>query len=134
MAAIANLCSVDTDKKFDATFDKYYGFLSNEYLVTVANVAGNSAKIAKAKPYLIPKITAELLKVEAIRINPHLTEECKRVVAEKTLDAFAQFYDLMSTEDKAKVLSFVRRQSGSCRATLSQKAQLFLDQHSIPAH
>src|SRR4030067_2803856 len=51
LAAIANLCAVDVDNKFDATFDKYYGFLNDEYLVTVANVVGNSAKIALAKPY-----------------------------------------------------------------------------------
>ncbi len=132
MAAIANLCSVDADKKFDAAFDKYYGFLNNEYLVTVANVVGNSAKIVKAKPYLTSKITAALLKVEAISITPHLTEECKRVVAEKTVDAFSQFYNLMDAEDKAKVLEFVKRQSGSSRLSLRQKAQLFLNQNSLP--
>jgi len=31
MAIIANLTRVDRDRKFDAIFDQYYGFLNNEY-------------------------------------------------------------------------------------------------------
>ena len=52
MAIIANLTAVDVDRKFDAIFDKYYSYLGNEYMVTVANVVANSAKIASNKPYL----------------------------------------------------------------------------------
>src|SRR3990170_4220856 len=74
MAAIANLCAVDADKKFDAAFDKYYGFLNNEYMVTVASVVGNSGKIALAKPHLVPRITAKLLRVDSISTSAHLTE------------------------------------------------------------
>jgi hypothetical protein len=129
MAAIANLCQVDTDKKFDTNFDRYFDFLGDEYLVTVANTVGNSAKIAKAKPYLIPKITAELLKVEAIQTTPHLTEECRRVVAEKTVEAFSQFYTQMNPEDQRRVAEFVKRQTGSSRRSLNQKANRFLQQY-----
>ena len=75
MAIIANLTKVDEDRKFDAIFDKYYSFIDDEYLVTVANVVGHSGKIALAKPYLIERITNELLKVENISITPHLTEK-----------------------------------------------------------
>jgi hypothetical protein len=130
LAAIANLCPVDVDKKFDAIFDKYFGFLQNEYLVTIANVVGNSSKIANAKPYLIPKITPALLSIERISITPHLTEECKRVVAEKTVDSLSQFYDKMNAEEKAKVFSFVKRQVCSSRKSLREKAELFLKQRS----
>jgi len=42
MAIIANLAKVDSEQKFDAVFDKYYSFLNDEYMVTVANVVGNS--------------------------------------------------------------------------------------------
>ena len=126
MAAIANLCKVDMEKKFDAIFDKYYGFLNDEYMVTVANVVGNSSTIALAKPYLVPKITAELLRVEKISTSAHLTAECKRVVAEKTVESFDQFFDLMAAEDKAKVLSFVKKHAGSSRASLAKEERLFL--------
>ncbi|HJW98429.1 MAG TPA: hypothetical protein VJ529_04800, partial [Candidatus Bathyarchaeia archaeon] len=76
LAIIANLARVDVDKKFDAIFDKHYGFLNDAYMVTVANVVGNSSNIALAKPYLINRITNELLKVENLSVTPHLTEEC----------------------------------------------------------
>lgn len=126
IAVMANLCAVDVDKKFDGVFDKYYGFLDDEYLVTVANVVGNSGKIALAKPYLIPKITEKLLYVEDISTTPHLTEECKRVIAEQAIGSFDMFFDKMDAEEKARVISFVKRQVGSSRKTLKAKAEFFL--------
>jgi len=126
MAVIANLAKVDEEQKFDVVFDKYYGFLSNEYMVTVANVVGNSGKIALAKPPLIPRITAELLKVEHVSVTPHLTEECKRVIAEHAIGAFDLFFDQIGETEKKKVLAFVERQLNSSRRTLSAKAADFL--------
>jgi len=64
LAIIANLAKIDRDKKFDAAFDKYYSFLNDEHVVTMANVVGNSGKIALVKPQLIQMITDELLRVE----------------------------------------------------------------------
>jgi hypothetical protein len=124
LAIIGNLARVDEDKKFDALFDKYYGFLNDPYMVTVANVVSNSGKIALAKPYLINRITNELLKVENLLITPHLTEECKRVIAEKTIESFDMFFDQI--ENKDRVLSFARKYVGSSRRTLKIKAENFL--------
>jgi hypothetical protein len=124
LAIIANLAKVDKDKKFDAIFNKYYGFLNDEYMVTVANVAGNSGKIALAKPYLIPKITNELLKVEKVQTTPHLTEECRRVIAKKTIASFDLFYD--SIKDKDRVISFVKKYVNNPRKSLKKRASDFL--------
>jgi hypothetical protein len=124
MAIIANLAKVDKDKKFDAIFDKYYNFLNDEYMVTVANVVGHSGKIALAKPYLIQKITSELLKVENISTTPHLTEECKRVIAEKAIESFDLFFDRIDAKDK--VISFAKRHLDSPRRTLKTEADNFL--------
>lgn len=126
MAIIANLARVDDQDKLNIVFDKYYGFLNNEYMVTVANVVGNSGKIALAKPKLIPRITAELLNVENISVTPHLTEECKRVIAEKAIGTFDLFFDKIEENKKKKVLYFVERQLGSSRKTLRAKAAEFL--------
>jgi hypothetical protein len=126
MAIIANLAQVDKKQKFDAIFDRYYSFLNNEYMVTVANAVGNSGKIALSKPYLVPKITTELLKVENISVTPHLTEECKRVIAEKAVGTFDLFFDKLGEREKKKVLSFVERQTDSSRITLRAKAEDFL--------
>jgi hypothetical protein len=125
MTIIANLTKVDKDKKFDAIFDKYYSFINDEYMVTVANVVGHSGKIALAKPYLIEKITNELLKVENISITPHLTEECKRVIAEKAIKSFNVFFE--KVKQKGRVTSFVRSHLDSPRKTLRKTAKNFLD-------
>jgi hypothetical protein len=124
MAIIANLAKVDKEQKFDAVFDRYYGFLNDEYMVTVANVVGNSGKIALAKPYLVPKITEKLLTVENLSVTPHLTEECKRVIAEHAIGAFDLFFDKI--KQKEKVLAFVERQLNSSRSTLQVQAENFL--------
>ena len=127
LAIIANLAKVDEEKKFDAVFDKYYSFLDNDYMVTVANTVGNSGKIALAKPYLIPRITRELLAVEDVSVTSHLTEECKRVIAEKAIMTFDLFFDKLEEKEKKKVFGFVERQLGSSRRTLSSKAAGFLE-------
>ena len=124
-AIIANLTSVDTDKKFDAIFDKYYSFLDNDYMVTVANVVGNSRKIADAKPYLIPKITEELLKVQNVSTGPHLTVECKRVIAQSVIKTLDSFFDRI--DQKEKVFSFVKSHTDSPRKKLRNAAETFLD-------
>jgi hypothetical protein len=124
MAIIANLTKVDTEEKFDAIFDKYYRFLDDEYMVTVANVVGHSGKIALAKPHLIPKITNESLRVENISTTPHLTEECKRVIAEKAIKSFDAFFDKI--EHKERVITFVEKHLSSSRKTLRKEAENFL--------
>ena len=125
MAIIANLTKVDEDRKFDAIFDKYYSFIDDEYMVTVANVVGHSGKIALAKPYLIERITNELLKVENISITPHLTEECKRVITEKAIKTFYLFFDKI--KQKEKVICFVKSHLNSPRKTLGKAGKNFLD-------
>lgn len=124
MAILANLAKVDTKNKFDTIFNKYFRFINDEYMVTVANVVGHAGKIALAKPYLIDKITNELLKVENISLTPHLTEECKRVIAESAIKSFTTFADQI--EQKEKVIKFVARHLNSSRRTLRKEAAKFL--------
>jgi len=127
MAIIANITPVDTEKKFDTIFNKYSSFLKDEYMITVANTIENLGKIAKAKPYLIQKITKEILEVENIKLTPHLTEECKKVIVEKAIGSFELFFD--NIEEKKKVLSFVEKQVESSRKSLRSKAAEFVKKH-----
>ncbi len=124
MAIVANLTRVDKDNKFDDLFEKYYSFLNDEYMVTVASVVGHSGKIALAKPYLVDKITNKLLKVDDLSITSHLTEECKRVIAEKTISSFDMFFDKI--KQKRRVIYFVEKYSSSPRKTLRETAKNFL--------
>lgn len=125
MAIIANLTRVDENNKFDEAFDKYFSFIDNDYMVTVANLVGHSGKIALAKPYLVNKITDVILKVENLNTTPHLTTECKRVIAEQAILSFNMFFDMV--ENKEKVISFVKNQLDSSRKTLKSKAEEFLN-------
>ena len=104
--------------------------MNNEYMVTLANLIVSLGKIAKAKPYLIPKITAKLLRVESITTTPHLTEECKLVLAERALETFDEFKSKMSSEDKLKVQAFAKRCKHSKRKSLSNQAELLLKKWS----
>jgi len=124
MAVISNLTRVDADGKFDRIFEKYYDFLGNEYMVTVASVVGHSVKIAQAKPYLIDAIVSRLLSVEDIPTTPHLTEECRRVIIEKMISSLDAFFDRVT--QKELVLAFVRRHTSSPRPTLQDKARTFI--------
>jgi len=127
MAIIANITPVDTEKKFDTVFNKYSSFLKDEYMITVANTIENLGKIAKAKPYLIQKITKEILDVENIKLTPHLTEECKKVITEKAIGSFELFFE--NIEEKKKVLAFVEKQVESSRKSLRSKAAEFVKKH-----
>jgi len=126
LAIIANLARVDEKEKLDTALEKYYSFLKSGYMVTVANTVGNSGKIALAKPYLIPTITCELLKVENISVTPHLTEECRRVIAEKAIMTFDLFFEKLEEKEKKEVLGFVERQLSSSRRSLRIRAAAFL--------
>ncbi len=124
LAAIANLNAVDTDYKFDAIFEKYYSYLGSEYMVTVANVVENSVKIAENKPYLIDKIVAELLKVQKLKTAPHLTEECKLVIAEHVIETFSTIAKY--TQNKQAIIEFARKHQNSSRDSLQKEARKFL--------
>jgi hypothetical protein len=128
MAIIANLTAVDKDDKFDKIFDKYYSYLGSEYMVTVANVVANSAKIAEAKPYLTQKIIAQLMKVQNLKITPHLTEECKLVIAEKAIQTFDSLHK--NANDKRQLLVFARKYTNCARDSLRNEAQSFVKKYS----
>ena len=124
LAILANLARVDVDRRFDAVFLKYYSFLNDEYMATVANVVGNSGKIALAKPHLAQRVADELLKVDKISVTPHLTEECKRVIAEAAIESFDVFFNQVINRDG--VIEFVKNQLNSPRASLQAKAEKFI--------
>jgi len=121
---IANLTKVDTENKFDDIFEKYYSLLDNEYMVTVANVVGNSGKIALAKPHLMNQIVEKLLTVEKISTTPHLSSECKRVIAEHTIKTFDLFFPQIT--QKENVFAFVKKYLKSSRKTLQIESENFL--------
>ena len=124
MDIIANLTKIDKNNKFENIFDKYYDKINDGYMVTVANLMGLSGKIAISKPKLINRITDKLLECEKLKTTPHLTEECKKVIAEKAISSFEKFFDKI--ENKQKVINFVKKYQNSKRETLKEKSKEFL--------
>ena len=121
---IANLTEVDVENRFDNIFDKYYDLLNAEYMVTVANVIGNSGKIAKVKPHLTQRITKELLSVENLTLKSHLTQECKNILIGHAISSFDMYFEQIGNKDD--VISFVRRQLNNTRNATRVKAEKFL--------
>lgn len=121
---LANLASVDSENRFSKIFEKYFERMNDGVLVTVANVVGNSGKIAKVKPHLTERITSKLLSVEKLSTTPHLTEECKNILMGKAILALTEFFDQIKRKDD--VILFVRRQLGNTRNATRKKAEEFL--------
>jgi len=129
--AISNLTCVDKNQKFEAAFDKYYSFFGSGYMVTAANLAEASGKIALAKPKLANQIAEQLLKVESLAVTPHLTAECKLVIAEHAIGSFSLFFDKLDPKTRRMVYGFVERQLGSTRQSLSKQAAAFVKKWKV---
>ncbi|UCF09178.1 MAG: hypothetical protein JSW28_05750 [Thermoplasmata archaeon] len=120
MDVVANLTRVDSEKKFEDVFHRYYALLEDESMVTAAHVVDNSGKIAMAKPHLALKITRELLKVEEISRN----SECVNILSGKAILAFEEYFELI--ENKKEVMAFAKRQLKSTRPATRKKAEKFV--------
>jgi len=126
---IANLTSVDIDRRFEGIFDKFYGLLQQGSLITAGHVVSNSGKIVNAKPSLESKVTTELLKVEKVRLP---TEECRNILVGHTILSFDQYFDKIQNKDE--VTSFVKRQLNNSRNATKIKAEKFLKKHTNSKH
>ncbi|MDD4972649.1 MAG: hypothetical protein PHT07_24730 [Paludibacter sp.] len=119
---IANLVSVDSQDKFSHTFSKYYGLLNEGSLITSGHVVENSGKIAIANPNLRERISAEVLRVNAISLP---TSECRSILAGKAITTLGKYPDLIT--DKSAVITFVQSYTNSTRNATKKKAQAFLE-------
>ena len=122
--SIANLARVDSKKKFEKIFARYFSPITGPVMITAANVIGNAWKIALAKPALTERITREILKVEKAKYR---TAECRNVAIGHAISSFDQFFDRI--KDKGPVLALVRRQRRNRRNAVRKKAVKFLEKH-----
>ena len=124
MDILANLSAVDSQEKIEDIFEKFYGFLSDESMVTAGHVVDNSWKIARAKPKYQKKITDNLLELENIPRD----QECRSILLGKAVLSFDKYFD--EIQDKEDVISLVKRQLDSPRNATKVKAERFLKKHS----
>jgi len=130
---IGNLTAVDTKKKFEAIFKKYYAPITGPTMVTAANIIGSSAAIARSKPALIDSITREILKVERARFQTKgsSSPECRNVAIGQAIDSFDSFFNRVN--DKAAVIKFVKRQLKNTRKPVAKKAAQFIHKYESSA-
>jgi hypothetical protein len=117
---LSNLISVDTEKKFDLIFEKYFYHLDDPSMIVARYIAINAGKIAQAKPYLQTKITEKLLDID----NTHHEESRKDLIKHDIIQSFSEF--LEKIPEKEKIFSFVEKQINSSSPKTRKAAQGFL--------
>ena len=118
---IANLTKVDKQNRFEKIFEKYYSLLDDESVIPAAHVAGNSGKIAKAKPGLQSKITDKLLGID----KTHHALGRKELIKGYAIEAFGEYF--AEAKDKKVILEFVEKQQKSKSPRTKKAAQKFLE-------
>jgi hypothetical protein len=117
---LSNLTRVDARNKFDEIFDKFYGLLNDESMITAASVVDHSGMIARAKPKLQNKITNKLLGID----KTHHGSECRNIIKGKTILSFGEFFE--QAKNKKRIIEFVRRELKNTRPATRKKAEKFL--------
>ncbi len=112
------LVQVDTERRFDHIFDRYFAHLWDGKLVTAANILENSGRIARKRPDIAEMITQELLNVDRI---PLPTPECREVARGKVLTAFGEYTDILKRNRAAN--DFMIRCTSSRRPAVKKQAE-----------
>lgn len=128
---LANLASVDAQRRFASVYEEYFELIRDSKMVTAANAAGNAWKIVQAVPEWESDITRRLLEVPQIVYLHHgePSAECNRVMCGHVLDCFDHYFDL--SNDQKSMLSFAHAQLNSSRKSVAKKAARFLKKHEI---
>ncbi len=119
---IANLTSVDKEKKFERIFDEFYDYLKSEKTITSIYIVKSSGKIAKSKPHLIDKITKILLNIEKIHPGKQIA-----LVKSAVIESFSDYFEKI--EDKKEVITFIKKQTNSVSPKTRKIAKNFLNKY-----
>ena len=122
---ISNLVQVDTEGKFEGIFDTYYGLLDDWSMVVAYYTAAASGRIIKAKPHMSGSITDKLLNIDSTSHEAGRKELIKTGI----IEAFEEYYE--DSDDKERIVEFVKQQLNSESPKTRKTAQAFLDTHSI---
>jgi hypothetical protein len=127
---VANLTAADTQKKFEAVFQKYFAPIKGPTMIAAANIIGSSVTIVRSKPALSGEITREILKVEKAKflMKGSPSPECRNVAIGHAIDAFDKLCNQIG--DRTAVINFVKRQLKNTRKPVARKAEQFIRKHS----
>jgi len=117
---IVMLVPADEQGRFEKAFNVYFSLLDDESVMVASHVAGTSGKIATAKPHLQARITKRLLDID----KTHFDAGRKGLVKSYAIEAFREYFD--ESQDKKKILAFVRKQLDSTSPKTRKMAKAFL--------
>lgn len=117
---MANLTKIDAKNKFEKVFNTYYNLLDDKSVIPAAHVAGNSGKIARAKPKLQTKITNRLLNIDKTHHDP----ERRDLIKGYAIESFNQYFE--EARNKKRILEFAGKQLKSKSPRTKKVAQKFL--------
>jgi hypothetical protein len=117
---IAAIIGADTENRFEQIFDQYYDLLDDKSVITASYIAGNSGRIARAKPGLQSRITSRLLSIDETHHPPEPRDLIKGFAAE----AFGQYFE--ESDQQAEILEFVTAQLESKSPKTRKLAKSFL--------
>ncbi|WXG39686.1 MAG: hypothetical protein WED07_02440 [Candidatus Freyarchaeum deiterrae] len=117
---LANLTSADKENRFEKIFDQYYNLLDDESVIPAAQLAGNSGKIAQAKPKLQTKITKKLLGID----ETHHEQQRKELIKSYAIKSLSEYFE--QAENKKEIIEFVKKQLESKSPKTRKTAKEFL--------
>ena len=126
---LSNLTAVDTENKFASIYEKYFGLIAADAMVTAANVIGNAWKIILSKPEYEQDITKRLLRIPQ---NTYLykgepSPECRNILCGHAIDCFDKYFEV--AHDKNGILAFASAQTHNPRKQVAKKAAALLKKH-----
>jgi hypothetical protein len=122
---IASLIVVDKQNKFEDVFEYYYDLLDDKSVIPPSHVAANSGKIVKAKPHLQTMVTNRLLAID----TTHHSLGRKDLIKSYIIDAFDDYFE--ESEEKEKIILFVKNQLNSSSPKTRKKATKFLEKWQV---
>jgi hypothetical protein len=120
---IANLARCDGKNRLERIFDRYFGLLDDDKIVTARYLAQHAGRIAHAKPILQERITERLLAVD----ETHHAQSRKDLLKGDVLAAFDEFFD--SSPQRERILDFAEQQLASTSPRTRKTAREFLKRH-----
>jgi hypothetical protein len=122
---LSNLTLIDNENRFEKIFNTYYGLLNDKSMITAAWVAGNSGKIARAKPKLQSRITGRLLAIDKTHHQPQRIDLIKSYI----LEAFDEYFSVSS--DQSRMIKFAQKQLNCLSSRTRKEAQKFLNKWTL---
>ncbi len=126
---LSNLIAIDTEKKFDKIYEKYFSFIQSDSMISAGNVIKNAWKFVLANPDAEGDITRRLLATsDHVYLNKGKpSTECSKIIAGGVIDCFDEYFFLSA--NKEEMIAFAASQRNNTRKAVAKKAAAFMKKH-----